>query len=322
MKSNLLLTLRVPHHPFLRAYTWTEGGPQTARPLHFGVCLCPYCRYAGVEADFRDGAERNYDIRQTLRRLFVDQSIGSGPPLSEIIGSDVESLEEPERSTRLYLAAIATQRLVYPELWRRREIGQLYLRLAWLYVDELHLRWDPSRPTAPPVFEAAGPGSARMREVLSALERVRATWPQVPLDEEATRREVLRFHQEAYTRRADTPSPEESVADERLLAILFGLNDDREKAKEMFERALNTCFRLRQEATDQQSRAWESGLTATETKALATRIQRLTKSAESIKDEMNAAFAPPKPKVVSIPQPRKTGTAPPDRKKRIFGIFG
>jgi hypothetical protein len=320
MKSNLLLTVRVPGHSFLRAYTWSDGRARASRPLHFGICLCPCCRYAGSEADFRDGAGRTLDIRQTLRRHFVEQLVGSTSPLAEILGPAVEAMEEPERTTRLHLAAIATQRLVYPELWRRREIGQLYLRLAWLYLDELHLRWDPAHPAGPPAYEPEGPGFARMQDILARLELVRAAWPDAPLDESTTRREVLTFHQEAYTRRADVPSPEESVADERLLAVLFGLNGDRDKAKEMYERAFESCIRLRQEATKQQTGAWDSGLSATETKALAIRIQRLTRSAESIKDEMNEAFKPPKPKVIPLPVPRQA--APPPRKKGIFGIFG
>jgi hypothetical protein len=240
MKSNLLLPVPVPGHPFLRAYTWSDGKARVSRPLHFGICICPCCRYPDVEADFRDGAERTHDISRTLRRFFVEQLAGASPPLANILGSDLETLGEPDRTTRLHLAAIATQRLIYPELWRRREIGQLYLRLAWLYLDEMHLRWDAVHPTAPPAYEAAGPGHARMQAVLSQLEPIREVWSEIPLDEESTRREVLRFHQEAYTRRVDLPTPEECVADERLLAILFGLNGDREKAKEMFERAFNT----------------------------------------------------------------------------------
>lgn len=322
MKSNLLLTVRVPGHPFLRAYTWSDGKARASRPLHFGICLCPFCRYPGSEADFRDGAERTHDIRRTLRRFFVDQSAGASPPLAEILGTGLEAMEEPERTTRLHLAAIATQRLVYPELWRRREIGQLYLRLAWLYLDELHLRWDPARAAAPPVHEIEGPGSARMRHVLARLAPVRAVWPEAPLDEDSTRREVLEFHQEAYTRRVGVPSPEESVADERLLAVLFGLNGDRDKAKEMYDRAFDTCIRLRQEATKQQSGAWDSGLSATETKALTIRIQRLGKSAEAIKDEMDEAFKPPKAKVLVLSPPRPAVAAPPTKKRRIFGIFG
>jgi hypothetical protein len=322
MKSNLLLPVRVPGHPFLRAYTWYDGKARVSRPLHFGICLCPCCRYPGVEVDFRDGAERTHDISRTLRRFFVEQSAGWGPPLADILGTGLEAMEHPERTTRLHLAAIATQRLIYPELWRRREIGQLYLRLAWLYLDEMHLRWDPDHPTAPPTYEPEGPGYERMQAVLARLGPVRGAWPEIPLDEESTRREVLEFHQEAYTRRVDIPTPEESVADERLLAVLFGLNGDREKAKEMFERALDSCIRLRQEATQQQSGAWNSGLSATETKALAIRIQRLGKSAEGIRDEMNTAFPSRKARVSALPPPRRTAIAPPPKKKRILGIFG
>lgn len=322
MKSNLLLTVRVPGHPFLRAYTWSDGKSRAARPLHFGICICPCCRYAGAEADFRDGAERTHDIKRTLRKHFVELSAGWNAPLADILGSGLETMEDPERTARLHLAAIATQRLIYPELWRRREIGQLYLRLAWLYLDELHLCWDPDRPTSPPSYHAQAPGYERMLGVLTRLEPVRAVWSEIPLDEESTRGEVLRFHQEAYTRRIDVPKPEESVADERLLGVLFGLNGDREKAKEMFDRAFDTCIRLRQEATQQQSRAWETGLSATETKVLATRIQRLSKIAEGIRDEMNAAFAPPKAQVTPLPSPKRTLAASRPKKKRIFGIFG
>jgi hypothetical protein len=155
-----------------------------------------------------------------------------------------------------------------------------------------------------------------------SLAPVRAVWSEAPLDEESTRREVLAFHQEAYTRRVGVPSPEESVADERLLAVLFGLNGDKEKAKEMYDRAFDTCVRLRQEATKQQSGAWDSGLSATETKALTIRIQRLGKSAEAIKDEMSEAFGPPKGKVVPLPVPRRAAPPAPAKKKKIFGIFG
>ncbi len=322
MKSNLLLTVRVPDHPFFRAYAWSDGTARVVRPLHFGICFCPRCRYAGAEAEFRDGAERTHDISRTLRRHFVEQTAGMTQPLRTILGPGPDSTPDPERATRLHLAAIATQRLIYPELWRRREIGQLYLRLAWLYLDELHLRWDPERPTTPPVYEAQGPGHAQMQEVLARLEGVRAVWPEAPLDEESTRREVLRFHQEAYMRRADTPSPEESVADERLLAVLFGLNGDREKAKEMYERALDTCIRLRQDASQLQARAWDSGLSASETKALAIRIQRLSKSAEAIRDEMNAAFPPAKARVTPLPAARRAPAVAPPKKKRVFGLFG
>lgn len=322
MKSNLVLPVRVPGHPFLRAYTWSDGTARTARPLHYGICLCPACRFAGIEADFRGGAERTHDISRTLRRFFVEQAAGSGSPLGAILGSGMDSMEDPQRTTRLHLAAIATQRLVYPELWRRREIGQLYLRLAWLYLDELHLRWDPAHPTAPPAWEERGPGYERIQAVLHDLAGVRTAWPEIPLDETSTRQEVLRFHQEAYTRRAGALTPEESVADERLLAVLFGLNGDRDMAKEMYDRALNTSIRLRQEATDQQSRAWTSGLSATETKALAARIQRLGKSAEAIRDEMNTAFPPPKAKVTALPPARPAAPAPAAKKRRMFGIFG
>ena len=322
MKSNLLLSVRVPGHPFLRAYTWSDGTARVPRPLHFGICVCPCCRYPGAEADFRDGPERTHDISRTLRRFFVERSVGWGPPLADILGTDLETMEDPERATRRHLAAIATQRMVYPELWRRREIGQLYLRLAWLYLDEMHLRWNPDHPTAPPTYEPEGPGHARMQAVLAGLAPVRTAWPEIPLDEESTRREVLKFHQEAYTRRAGIPTPEESVADERLLAVLFGLNGEREMAKEMFDRALDTCIRLRQEATQQQSEAWNNGLSATETKALAIRIQRLGKSAEGIRDEMNTAFPPPKARVSATQPPRRVVTAPSQKKRRIFGIFG
>ncbi len=322
MKSNLLLPVRVPGHPFLRAYTWSDGKPRESHPLHFGVCFCPCCHYPDIEADFRDGAGRTHDISRTLRRFFVEQLVGWGRPLADILGTGMESMEDPERTTRLHLAAIATQRLIYPELWRRREIGQLYLRLAWLYLDEKHLRWDPDHPTAPPTYEIEGPGYARMQAVLAQLEPIRAAWPEIPLDEESTRREVLKFHQEAYTRHSGTLTPEESVADERLLAVLFGLNGDQEMAKEMFERALDSCIRLRQEATQQQSGAWNSGLSATETKALAIRIQRLSKSAEGIRDEMNTAFPPPKARVSALPPSRRSTTASSPKKRRIFGIFG
>ena len=322
MKSNLLLPVRVPGHPFLRAYTWSDGTPRAARPLHFGICLCPSCRFPGIEADFREGAERTHDISRTLRRIFVDRTAGWAPPLTEILGTGLEAMEDPERTTRLHLAAIATQRLLYPELWRRREIGQLYLRLAWLYLDELHLRWDPERSTTPPAYEPEGPGRARMQAVLDKLAGVREVWPEVPLNEASTRREVLRFHQEAYTRRADVLTPEEAVADERLLAVLFGFNGDRDMAKEMYDRALDTCVRLRQETAQQQAGAWANGLSATEAKALAIRIQRLGKSAEGIRDEMKTAFPPPKAKISALPPPRRAAAAPPANKRRKLGLFG
>jgi hypothetical protein len=320
MKSNLLLPVQVPGHPFLRAYTWSDGKARTARPLHFGICLCPCCHYPGVEADFRDGTERTHDISRTLRKFFVDQSVGWGPPLTDLLGTGLDTMEDPERTTRLHLAAIATQRQIYPELWRRREIGQLYLRLAWLYLDELHLRWDPNHSTQPPTYEAEGPGYARMQAVFSRLEPVREVWPEIPLDEESTRCEVLLFHEDAYTRRAGVLTPEESVADERLLAVLFGLNGQLDMAKEMYERALDTCIRLRQEATQQQLGAWSAGLNATETKTLAIRVQRLGKRAEGIRDEMNTAFPPPKAK--GTPGSGRGASGPPQKKRRLFGIFG
>ena len=90
---------------------------------------------------------------------------------------------------RLHLAAIAAQRLLSPELWRRRDIGQLYLRLTWLYVDQLHLRWDPFRPTSVPSYHDEGPGYDEMMEALRRLEPMRDVWPDAPLNERLAREE-------------------------------------------------------------------------------------------------------------------------------------
>jgi hypothetical protein len=321
MKSNLLLTTHVPGHPFLRAYTWSDSKAREVRPIHLGVCLCPHCNYPGTDADFRQGHERTHGISRSLRRLFVEQDAGANLPLAEILGEGVEQKKEPERSLRLHLAAIAAQRLLYPELWRRREIGQLYLRLTWLYVDQLHLRWDQFRPTSVPSYHDEGPGYDEMMEALRRIEPMRDVWPDAPLNEQLAREEALRFYQDAYTTRADSPSPEELVAEERLLGVLFGMNGDPVKAKEMYERAVENCARLRQAAYREHQSAWENGLTASEAKALATRVQRLNLMAEEIREEMKVVFAPPKPAPTPV-TPIRPAAAPAPVKKKRFGIFG
>ena len=281
-KAHLVRTLPVPGQPFLRAFGWTDGTDRTEEsPLHHGICLCAECRYPGTEADFREGGNLQ-GTAQTLRRLFVEQSAGVSAPLVRILGSFPESDPQPERAVRYTLGAIAAQRMVYPEYWRVRLLGRLYLRLTWLYLDELHLSWTPGHRGALLGWEEHGPGRDRLERVLDRLEPLRALWPDLPLDEESARRAALWFHLKAWQLQAEEQDPIDVVSDERELAELYALNGDLNRAGELFCRALDSCLRLRNEAYQAQQTAWDRGLTLGEARALTVRVQRLTKMAEDL----------------------------------------
>jgi len=77
------------------------------------------------------------------------------------------------------------------------------------------------------------------------------------------------------------------VAEERLLAELYGLNGDLYQAAEMFGRALDSCLRLREEAYELHQTAWDRGLTISEVRVLATRVHRMGLLADEINLQAN-----------------------------------
>jgi len=288
VKAHLVRTIPVPGHPFVRAFGWTDKTDRTEEsPLRHGICLCAECRYAGTEADFRDGANLQ-GTAQTLRRLFGEQNAGVAGPLGRILGDFPEAEPEPDRSVRYTLGAIAAQRMIYPEYWRYRLLGRLYLRLAWLYFDELHLSWAPGDRGTLTGYSESGPGAERIAKTLAALAPLRDIWPDIPLTEEAARRAALWFHRRAWELQAEEQDPLEAVAEERELAELYGLNGDVQRAGELFGRALESCLRLRNEAHRAQQTAWDRGLTIAEARALTVRVLRLTKMAEELHDAARA----------------------------------
>ena len=287
VKAHLVLAVPVPGKPFHRAFAWMQGtaGGNTS-PLYHGICVCPECRYPGIESDFREAGDRA-PVGQALRRLFAEKGAGLRAPLAAILGPFPETEPEPDRAVRLTLGAIAAQQMIYPEYWRLPVLARLYLRLTWLYLDELHLAWKGDGHDLLEGWHERGPGHDRFEAVLAKLAPVREAWRNMPLNEELARRHALRLHQKVYDVRQDIPQPEELVAEERLLAELYGLNGDLYQAAEMFGRALDSCLRLREEAYELHQTAWDRGLTISEVRVLATRVHRMGLLADEINLQAN-----------------------------------
>jgi hypothetical protein len=319
----------VPDHPFLRAFGWAEGFSRTKdSPLYYGILLCPVCRYPGTEVEFKpqkDAALRNV---QSIRRLFVEDHVGLQGPLAKLIGGCPEELPQPERAARLLLAAIRAEMLVYPGFWRLPELGRLHLRLAWLYLDELHLDWSPTPPVAPPVYADHGPGAERMREILGRLETLRGSWPDIPLDEEAARLGALRFYEEDYQRGRGEPTPEEAVGEEHRLAELLILAGRLDAAQEMFARAVATCDRhYRLERTRQVAAERNVSVTISARRDLAVRVRRLARLAEEIRQQRHDFLAslptpPPSAPAADGGTSARPDTPPVPKPKKRFGLFG
>jgi hypothetical protein len=330
LRSRQVLTLQVKKRPFQRAFCWSEGYSRLLdSPLFYGVCVCPHCRYPAAESDFRLEPSATHPNQKALCHLFLEEKAGTVGPLAEILGPPAEGLADPERAIRWTLAAIRTETLLYPERWRRRELGRHYLRLFWLFLDEGHFAWDQCKPLEAMTYLDIGPNHPRLTRILAGLEGYRSLWPEIPLAEEVARDEALRFHREVYEQRPQEPEPEEAVAEERQLAQLFGLTGQTEQSRDMLDRARATCMRLRQEAAQQQQAAWdEVALTLAERRLLTTRIQRLGLLASEIAEERTDLFGPI-PRTQGKPAPAapvRSGGKPPAAKavkpKRRFSLFG
>ena len=330
LRAKAVLSLEIPGHPFLRAFTWSQEQPRPQNsPFFFGLCCCPTCRYVGVDGEFRPEESLVHPNARSVRKVFINERAGRQGAVFALLGKDPEMLPEPERSIRLNLAAIRAEMLVYPELWRRAELGRLYLRLAWFYLDEAHLDWQGVRPAAPPVYLESGPNAERLRRVLASLESLRSEWPEIPLEEECCRQEALRFHHEVFQSRRDLPDPVQAVTEERQLAQLFGLVGQLDTARELLDRALQLCGRSRLEEFARQQSSWkDSTITMAQRRAMTVRIQRLALLAEEIaaerRDIFGAPASPPKPARVE-PVPRTSSRPAPARAtaepKKRFGFF-
>ncbi len=294
LRARQVLTLSVPGRPFERAFGWVESFCRTEdSPFYHNLCLCPECRYPGPESDFRLAPGQVPENQRSLQRLFRAEAAGDGSPVGAILGSRLEIYSEPERSLRLLLASLRAEMLHYPELWRRPQLGRLYLRLAWIYLDELHLSWNGLRPGDPPAYSAAGANRARMTEILSRLRALQNQWPEIPLDEEAARQAALRFHREVYQTRPTKPTAEAGAIEERQLAELYGLVGEKDKARELLDRAQDTCILGRTAANQHlQSGSRDATLTSLERNKLSAMIQRLARLSEEIAEQRRLIFGP------------------------------
>jgi len=298
-------------------------------PLYHGFCLCPHCQYPGTEADFRTDDGSPHPNRPAIQRLFVEHRAGRRGLIAELLPSSLDMLPEPERTIRLSLAGIRAEILVGPDRLRRRELGKRYLHLYWLYLDEAHLEWDPAAARNGPEYLDEGPRYPRLMEALSALERLRPQWPEIPLSEADALSEALRFHLEAYELRAGEPEAEEAAHEERLLAHLFWLSGKLNLARDMFDRARATCLAGRSEAARQQQAGWDQGtLTLAERRRLTSLVRRLSNLAQEITEERRDHFGRGRQEEGSAAGPGAPAGSPgretprKDRRKRRFKLFG
>lgn len=331
VRARVVLTLPVKGHPFHRAFGWADEtiDRTKASPLHYGLCLCPLCGYPGLESDFRQGLALNHGSIRTLRKMFVEEQAGRRSPVPRILGPFPLELPEPERSIRMTLAAIRAEMLPYPELWRHRELGRLHLHLAWIYLDELHLNWEGARSSEPPRFEDEGPNAERLTECWQRLSPLKASWPDIPLREEAAREAALRYHKSVYQTRVEEPGPEEAVKQELQLAELLGFMGQMEAAKDMLERARATSISLRTEAMARQKSTFEdTTFSLADRRLLSARIQRLTAMTVEIGEQIKDIYGPPAGVKAVAGAGSRTAkaenktAAKPEVKRRRFGIFG
>jgi hypothetical protein len=320
LRARQVVGLSLPGRPFFRAFAWADDIDRLKySPLYYGICHCPRCHFSGPESDFRaEVGQRHVNIR-TVQRLFVEERAGAKGIIAEILGPSFDRLAEPERSLRLILAAIRTECLPYPELWRRREIARLYLHLAWLYLDECHYDWAGVRPAEAPRYLEDGPQRARLDETLRFLALLRPEWPEIPLDESFTRAEALRYHQEVYQSRSQ-PEPEEAVLEERQLGELFGLAGQNEQARTMLARAQRSCQRFFKSETLRQQELFEdTTFSMAERRALSAKIQRLRALSGELAEQAQMLAPDRKP---AAPQGSPRSSSPPQKApKKRFGIF-
>ena len=116
------------------------------------------------------------------------------------------------------------------------------------------------------------------------------------------------------------------VAEERLVAELLGMVGELEAAREMLDRALATCERLRERVVGTEQASWKDlTLTAAEHRALAVQVQRLDSLANAIARERKGIFGSPvlprQARLVS-PSTARNAPGPPSaqRGKRRFGF--
>jgi hypothetical protein len=338
LRARQALAIEIRTNPFLRAFCWSEGHSRLEiSPLYFGICLCPHCRFPGIEADFRIPVGESHPHVRSHRRMFLEEQAGIDGPLATLLGLGKTGMSRPELSIRLTLAAIRTEMFVGPERWRRRELGRLYLHLFWLFLDEGHFSWEGLRPLEAPQYREEGPNRARLEAILTKLEPFRSCWPDIPLTETIARAEALRFHREAYELRLHEPGPEEAVLEERLLGQLFGLCGQFEQARDLYSRARQTCVRKRNETVALMQAAWDGAvLTLAERRRLTATIRTLTALLKEITEEQQDLFGltptdaskagasgGAKGQAHARPGTKPAGpggTVPPAKKK--FGLFG
>ncbi len=292
LRARQILPLPVPGREFHRAFGWTQGRPTIDdSPLYHGVCVCPVCRYPGLEWDFQPGSELPPPNVRSLHRLFVDEGAGRSEALCTFLSEEPSELPQPERTLRLLFASIRAEMLCYPELWRKEVLGHLFQRVAWICFDLTHLDWSSGELTGPPAYRKEGPAAGTLEVTLQALKHFRETWPEIPLEEEQAFGGALHWFEQHYQTHGVEPEPEELAREELRLARLYGILGKLDTARELYDRARQTAFQGRDETNRVRDELWRGkGEDVAEWRALGIKARRLELLLREITEERVSIF--------------------------------
>ncbi len=292
LRAHQILPISVPGKAFHRAFGWTQGRPTVEdSPLYHGLCLCPECRYPGLEWDFQAGSELPPPNVRSLRRLFVDEGAGRSTELNHFLPRDPSTLPQPERTLRLLFASVRAEMLCYPELWRKEVLGHIFQRIAWIYFDLTHLDWSVGDLTGPPGYSEHGPGAKPLADTLQGLKPLQETWPEIPLEQTRAFSQTLYWFEQHYQTHAQEPGAEELAREELRLGRLYGILGKTETARELYDRARQTAFLGRDEANRMRDEIWRGkGEDVSEWRAQGIAARRLVLLLGEITEERVSIF--------------------------------
>lgn len=257
LRARQIVPMPVPGKVFHRAFCWAQGRPTAEdSPLYHGICLCPECRYPGLESDFQPKPELSPPNVRSLQKRFVVERAGRSREMSTILTARPSALPQPERALRLLFASMRSEMLSYPEFWRKDILGHLYQRVAWIHFDLLHLDWSKGDLTGPPDYMEIGPNAGTLQRTTRTMISLLRLWPELPLDETTAFTEALKWFEQHYQTRGEEAGAEALAREELRIARLNGLLGNMEISRDLYDRARETAFLGREETVRNRDVLW------------------------------------------------------------------
>ena len=115
-------------------YRWTNDQMQRVNPLYYALFFCPHCFYADVSEDFAKPPETEWHTAT----LHAFKKVGPDDVRFQLLGRHIDYEDiDFEAALRLHFMAVLIHSLLEKSQQDAYKLGRLYLRIAWLYREQM-----------------------------------------------------------------------------------------------------------------------------------------------------------------------------------------